>query len=248
MRPRGRGPARLDHGRRPPVHDAAVAAVHQHHGRRRPGAAGRRRGPAAEAGAGAAGARPPGAPDGAPPRRARLHARLLGRRPRRRRGRRPRGRSRPAGLLPHLPRGDQRGLLRRPEGGALPRHQQHRQRRPRLPRALDRGPEAVRGRDRDHDLVRRPDGGRPGRAVGRERRQRAAGDDEVPLPRPEGGHPGRGGEPAPRARPGPVLGAVERRERPARHAHDRRLLPGQHRGRRGLRDRGPEAPDRGGRR
>ncbi len=34
-----------------------------------------------------------------------------------------------------------------------------------------------------------------------------------------------------------LLGAVQRRERPARHPHERRLLPGQHRRRRGLRHR-----------
>ena len=147
-------------------------------------------------------------------------------------GARPGGRPAAAGLLPDRARDHQRGLLRRPEGRALPRHQQHRQRRPGLPRALDGGAEAGRGRHRDDDLLPRPDGDRPGRAVGRERRERPAGDDEVPLPGAPRGDAGGGRQPAPRARPRALLGALERRERAARHAHDGRVLPGPRRRRR----------------
>ncbi len=185
-------------------------------------------------------------PDGAPRRRAGLLARVVGRgaRP----GRRPHPRGRAAIALRPLPdraRHHQRGLLRGRQGRPLPRHQQHRQRRARLPRAVDRGAEArwsASARPRsptptscETDLIV---------LFG----SNVANAQPVVmkylyLARREG-HAGGGGQPVPRARPRALLGAVQRRERDVRHADDRRVLPGQHRRRHRVPRRGPEGARR----
>ena len=87
--------------------------------------------------------------------------------------------------LPHRARHHQRDLLRRAEGRPLPRHQQHRQRGPHVPRAVDGRAQADDRRRRHDVLLHRRDRQRPHRAVRRERRQRAAGVHEVPVPRPQ---------------------------------------------------------------
>ena len=76
--------------------------------------------------------------------------------------------------LPHRARHHQRDVLRRAEVHPLPRHQQHRQRGARLPRAVDHHAEADDRRRRDDVLVHRRDQQRPHRAVRRQRRQRAS--------------------------------------------------------------------------
>ena len=68
-----------------------------------------------------------------------LHPRVVGRRARPDRGPHPRDHGRPRRALPDRPRHHQRGVLRRPEGGAVPRHEQRRQRGARLSRAVDDG-------------------------------------------------------------------------------------------------------------
>ena len=69
-----------------------------------------------------------------------------------------------------------------PEGGALPRLQQRRQRRAPLPLALDGGAEDDGRRRRDDVSLHRPDGDRPGRVLRLRLGQRPAGGHEVPLP------------------------------------------------------------------
>ena len=157
LRARGRGVPRLDHRRRPPVHDAAQPAAAQHDARRST----RRCWPTSPP-CGACRARELrelgrlALPDAPPARRARLHRASAGTtaldlvaRTRSARATRPDGGDRR--LLPDRARHHQRGLLRRPEGGALPRHQQRRQRRAHLPLALDR-----RAQGRPSGSPRRP--------------------------------------------------------------------------------------------
>ena len=80
-------------------------------------------------------------------------------------------------------RDHQRGLLRRAEGHAVPRHQQRRQRCARLSRSVDRrAPESDR-RGGDHLLIHRRDPQRSHRVVRCERRERAARLHEVSVPR-----------------------------------------------------------------
>ena len=135
-------------------------------------------------------------------------------------------------VLPHRPRHHERGVLHRAEGRPLPRHQQRRQRGTRLPRAVDHRTEANHRHRRDHLLVHRRDQLRSHRAVRRERRRRATGVHEVPLPRPEAGCEGRRRQPAARAGARALLGAEQRRARDVRHQDGRRLLPRPRRGRR----------------
>ena len=142
--------------------------------------------------------------------------------------------------LPHRARHHQRDVLRRAEGHALPRHQQHRQRGARLSRAVDHHAEARDRRRRDHLLVHRRHRERPDRAVRRQRRQCAAGVHEVPVPGAQARRQGRGGEPDARAGPRPLLGAEQRRERDVRHEDDRRVLRREHRRRRRVRQRRAE--------
>ena len=78
-------------------------------------------------------------------------------------------------------------------------------------------------------------------------RERPARVHEVPVPRQEARREDRGRQPAARARPRALLGAVERRERDVRHQDHRRVLPGAHRRRRRLRQRRAQAPARIGR-
>ena len=108
---------------------------------------------------------------------------------------------RPDRLLPDQPRHHERGLLRRPEGGPLPRHELGRQRGAPLPRPVDEGAEAGRRRRGDDHQLRRPDRHRPRRADRRQRGERAAGGDEVPLHGPQAGGEGDRRQPVPRARP-----------------------------------------------
>ena len=98
----------------------------------------------------AARARAPALPAAARSRRPRLSAHQLGRGIRAHRRAHPLQRAAPHRVLFHLPRHHQRDLLRRAEGGALPRHQQHRQRRAPLPLAVDRRDEARARRRRHH--------------------------------------------------------------------------------------------------
>ena len=169
---------------------------------------------------------------------------LVGRRARPDRGSHPRDHARPRRHLPDRARDHQRGVLRRAEGGALDRHEQRRQRGARVPRAVDDRAEGGDRRRGHHVLVPRRDRQRPDRAVRLRRRERAAGVHEVPVPREEAGREDRGRQPAARAGPRALLGAVERRERDVRHQDDRRVLPGPHRRRRRVRQRRAEAPAR----
>ena len=146
--------------------------------------------------------------------------------------------------LPHRARHHQRGVLRRAEGGAVHRHEQHRQRGPRVPRAVDRRAEGDDRRCRHDLLLPRRDRERPHRAVRRRRRERAAGVHEVPVPREEARREDRGRQPVPRARARALLGAVERRERDVRHEDDRRVLLDPHRRRRRVRQRRAQAAAR----
>ena len=175
LRARRRRLPRLDALRRAPLHDPAQPAAHQHDGRARPLAARRRRS-----------------------RCKRLRNREL-----RDLGRLPYPMVRRAGEpgftrvswdealdliadrirattpdrargLPHRTRHHQRGVLRRAEGHPVPRHQQRRQRGPRLPRAVDHRAEEDDRRRGHHVLVHRRDRQRPHRAVRRQRRQRAS--------------------------------------------------------------------------
>ena len=131
----------------------------------------------------------------------------------------------------------QRDLLRRAEVHPVPRQQQHRQRGTGLPRAVDDDAEEDDRRRRDDVLLHRRHRQRPHRAVRRQRRQRAAGVHEVPVPGAQARRQGRGGQPVARARARPLLGAEQRRERDVRHADDRRVLRGAHRRR-------PRVPER----
>ena len=85
------------------------------------------------------------------------------------------------------------------------------------------------------------------RDLGRQPGQQPAGVHEVPLPGPPARLPGRGGQPVPRARPRPLLGAVQRRVGPVRHQDVRPARAGAARRRRGLRQRRAQAADRAGR-
>ena len=98
-----------------------------------------------------------GLPDAPASRRARLPPHHLGRGARRSQPTRIRATSAATAiaLLPDRPRPHQRGLLRGPEGGALPGHQQHRQRGAHLPRAVDRGAQGQPRRGRDDLLATR---------------------------------------------------------------------------------------------
>ena len=224
-----RGPARLDDRRRPPLHHPVEPAEGQHDGRDGPRPAGRRGRAPRAARRRAARPRPPGVPDGAAGRGTGLPAGVVGRRARPRGGAHPRGGRGPLRALHDRPRDHERGLLHRRQGDALPRLQQRRQRRQGLPRPVDGGPEDDGRRRGHHDLLHRPDGLRPRRALRLRRGQRPAGRHEVPLHRPPRGHEGGGGEPVPGARPRALLGPVQRRERPVRHQDGRRLLPGEDR-------------------
>ena len=79
------------------------------------------------------------------------------------------------------------------------------------------------------------------RAVGHERRQQPAGVHEVPVPRAQARRPRRRRQPVPRARPGALLGAVERRVGAVRHQAVRPPRAGPAGGRRRLRQRGAAA-------
>ena len=110
------------------------------------------------------------------------------------------------------------------EARPLPGHQQHRQRRAGLPRAVDDGAEADDRRRRHDGLVHRRHRHRPRRALRQQRRQRPAGVHEVPVPGAQAGREGRGRQPAAGAGPRALLGAEQRRERDVRHEDGRRVL------------------------
>ncbi len=228
LRARHNGDARLDDRGDAPLHGPAraPAAEHDAGARSRP-ARGRGRARRALLGRPAQ-TGPPARADGAPPGRARLPDNLLGRSARPRRRPAPRRRARAHRLLSHLPRHTERDLLRRSEDGAFSRNEPRRQRRPPLPRGLDRRHEGdARSRRVDDDVPRLAPRGLD-RFLRLERPEQPAGYDEVPLPREGERGEDRRRQPLPRAGARAVLGALGARERPLRNPTRRRLVRRRH--------------------
>ena len=109
------------------------------------------------------------------------------------------------------------------------RDEQRRQRGARLPLPVDDCTQAHDRGGRDDVLVHRRHRQRSDRALRGQRRQRAAGVHEVPVPGAQARREGRGGQPDARARARPVLGAEQRRERDVRDEDGRRVLRRAHR-------------------
>ena len=180
----------------------------------------------------AARARPAAGSAAARARRPRLPAHHLGRGLRAHRRAHPRQRAAPHRLLPDRARRHQRDVLRRAEGRALPRHQQHRQRRAPLPLALDRRDEARRSASpprtcsyRDWcgtDLIiffgSNPANDQPVTMKYLHEAKRLGTKVVLVNPLPRAGH-------------GALLGAVDAAQRAVRHRH-RRLLVRRRAGRR----------------
>ena len=233
VRARRRRLPRLDARRRPPVHDPAAPArgqlrraVRPHRARRRVVAAQPRLDRAARA-------RAPGPPDAPAPGRARLPPHHVGRgdgRHRRRHPRRP-GRDRTAIYL------TSRGITNEVYYAAAKAARAmgvanidsaartcHAPSTIGLKQTIGVAASTCSMQDvLDTDLDR---------AVGHQRRQQPAGVHEVPVPGPQARRPGRRRQPVPRARPGALLGAVERRVGAVRHPAVRPPRPGATGGRR----------------
>lgn len=121
-----------------------------------------------------------------------------------------------------------RDLLRRTEGGPLPRVEPRGQLGPLLPRRLDcRHEEDAGARRVDHELPRL-DRVRPDRLLRSEHPQQPAGHDEVPPRGEEGRRANRRRQPVPGAGAGPLLGSFGPGERPLRHEARRPLVRGGH--------------------
>ncbi len=127
-------------------------------------------------------------------------------------------------LLPDRAGHHQRGLLRGPEGGPVPGHQQRRQRGAHLPCAVHQRTQGRHRRGRDHRLLHRCHRVGPHRALRCRCRQRPAGVHEVPVHGSKAGRPHRGREPHARTRSRAVLGALKPGECPVRDADGDRLL------------------------
>jgi hypothetical protein len=145
-----------------------------------------------------------------------------------------------------------RGMTRRTcgAGRAGPRHEQRRQLRAALPRAVVRGAQGGPRLGRVDVLLRGLDRQRSHRLLRRQHAQHPTRDHEISRRGEAEGHEGRRGEPAARGRPRPLLGAFGRGERALRHAAHGRVLRGPHGRRPGVPPRGFAArrrPRRGGR-
>ena len=117
-------------------------------------------------------------------------------------------------LLPHLAGDHERDLLRRAEGGALPRYEQRRQRGASLPLAVDRRDEARPRRRGDDVQLPRLVGNRPDRVLRLEPGQRSAGEHQVPARGEAPRHQGGSRQPVSRAGHGRATGC----RRPSRSA------------------------------
>ena len=133
------------------------------------------------------------------------------------RGARPDRRRRCARSIPRVPpssdlaRHHQRGVLRRAEGGARPRHEPRRQRRAPVPRGVDDRDEGGARLRRLHLQLHRLARRRPDRLLRLQRRQQPAGHDQVPALRQAARRAGRRRQHLSRAGAGALLGAVDRR-------------------------------------
>src|SRR6059036_581982 len=163
---RDHGPPRLHDGGHPSVHRSTRSPPAEHDGTpARPASRGCE-GAAFEILEGASGARPAAVPGDPSSRGPRVPSDLLGRRVSICGSTDPSHEPGPARVLHHIPRDDERIVLRRQQSGALPRHEPHRQFQPAVSFAEYDGSEGNYRRRGLHLFVLRLDRERPDRVLG----------------------------------------------------------------------------------